>query len=145
MTKSLCFSGVYKSTSKETPIKISNSVTTPTTTYLNCIFEETSGCMFRHEIAPVCKDSDKCKFKQCQYSHAVNEERSDESNIEAKEVFSDEEKKCGKCEYCNEIVDHTQHNLQECSKCDFNSKYWAVYNIHWQKTPDHIFSIDELR
>ena len=112
---------------------------------LNCIFEETSGCMFRHEIAPVCKDSDKCKFKKCQYSHAVDEEHSDESNIEAEEVFSDEENTCGKCEYCNEIVDHTQHNLQECSKCDFNSKCWAEYNIHWQKTPDHIFSIDELR
>ena len=68
---------------------------------LNCIFEETSGCMFRHEIAPVCKDSDKCKFKKCQFSHAVNEEHSDESNFEAEEFSS---------------------NLQEYSKCDFNSK-----------------------
>ena len=44
-----------------------------------------------------------------------------------------------------EIVDHDQHNLQECSQCEFASKCWAEYNLHWRKTPDHIFSVDQLR
>ena len=56
-----------------------------------------------------------------------------------------DEDACDKCSFCYEIVDHDEHNLQECSKCDFKSKCWAEYNLQWRKTPDHIFSIAELK
>jgi hypothetical protein len=36
---------------------------------INCIFEETSGCMFRHEAAPPCTNLEKCNYKKCQFSH----------------------------------------------------------------------------
>ena len=43
----------------------------------NCIFEETSGCMFRHETSPICKDLKKCKFTKCQFTHTSDEHHSD--------------------------------------------------------------------
>ena len=111
----------------------------------NCIFEETSGCMFRHETAPQCKDLEKCKFRKCQFSltvHDVIEENSDESDGEIEQDVSNDDKKCA---YCNEIADHSKANLQNCSKCELNSTCWAEYNKKWNETPDHIFSTAELR
>ena len=54
-----------------------------------CIFEETSGCMFRHEIAPQCKNTNKCYYKKCQFSH--NSDNFNESTFEVEEDESKEE------------------------------------------------------
>ena len=111
----------------------------------NCIFEETSGCMFRHEAAPLCKELDKCKFKKCQFSHSIDvsfEEQCSVSDEEAENEVLDEN---NEFVHCNELVDHSQHNLQECSNCDFSSKCWAECNKHWQDTSYHIFSTAQLR
>ena len=74
--------------------------------------------------------------------HDVIEENSDESDGEIEYDVSNDDKKCA---YCNEIVDHSKANLQNCSKCELNSTCWAEYNKHWNETPDHIFSTAELR
>ena len=111
----------------------------------NCIFEETSGCMFRHETAPQCKDLEKCKFRKCQFSHIVhdvNEENAEESD---KEIESDDANDEKACAFCNEIVDHSKNSLKTCSNCDFTTKCSAEDNKHWNETPDHIFSTVELR
>ena len=118
---------------------MSNSVTFITTIVLVFLKKQVGA-------NPLCRDLDKCKFKKCQFSHTsyeATENYSGESNAEGEEVIDDNA--CTKCAHCNEVVDHDQHNLQECSKCEFSSKCWAEYNAHWQKTPDHIFSVDELR
>ena len=40
-----------------------------TITNLFIYFEEIAGCMFKHEAAPLCKKSNKCKVLKCQFSH----------------------------------------------------------------------------
>jgi hypothetical protein len=117
---------------------------------VNCIFEETSGCMFRHEAAPPCKNLETCKYKKCQFSHTVNTDSVEHfsksaQNEEVEEETSTDKIECEKCEYCNEIVDHSEHHLRTCSNCDFTSKCWAEDNKHWNETPDHVFSTAELR
>ena len=112
-----------------------------------CKFEELSGCMFRHELAPICKKSKNCRIKKCQFSHDLN--NVDNETDSDTETF-DNEADPSDCETCkvafpNEKVKHTIENLQECSVCDFNTKCWMEYNTHWSKTPNHCFSIDELR
>ena len=47
-----------------------------------CKFEEVSGCMFRHEHAPVCKYLNKCKHTKCQFSHTTND-GDDESDYDS--------------------------------------------------------------
>ena len=62
-----------------------------------CKFEEVSGCMFKHEHAPLCQNSDACKIYKCQFSHseAVDEESnsdSDDDNIDDKSDETDKTK-----------------------------------------------------
>ena len=117
---------------------------------INCFYEETSGCMFRHETAPTCKNLETCKYEKCQFSHTNNADcvedfgKSDQIE-EVEEETSTDDNKYKKCEFCNEIVDHSQHHLRTCSNCDFTSKCWAEDNKHWNETPDHNFSVEELR
>ena len=69
----------------------------------NCIFEETSGCMFGHETAPQCNFFEKCKFRKCQFSHIVhdvNEENAEESD---KEIESDDANDEKACAFCNSL------------------------------------------
>ena len=50
-----------------------------------CKFEEVSGCMFRHEHAPPCKNPETCKIYKCQFAHfvqVVDESDSDSDNNE---------------------------------------------------------------
>ena len=44
--------------------------------------------------------------------------------------------------FCNELVNHSKHNLKTCSNCDFSTKCWAE---DWNETPAHIFSTADLR
>ena len=46
------------------------------------------------------------------------------------DVELNDEDACDKCSFCNEIVDHDEHNLQECCNCDFKSMCWAEYKLH---------------
>ena len=108
----------------------------------------TRTCSQKCKILSLFQQFEKCKFQKCQFSHNGYENienNSDESNNEAKEVVISDKTTYEKCAHCNEIVDHEQHNLQECSQCEFASKCWGEYNLHWRKTPDHIFSVDQLR
>jgi hypothetical protein len=42
-------------------------------------FEEISSCMFRHELAPLCKHLETCKIMKCQFSHKLNDDTSNAS------------------------------------------------------------------
>ena len=117
---------------------------------VKCIFEETSGCMFRHEAAPPCNNLEKCKYKKCQFSHTIYSDTEknlseNSKNEEVQEETSNDDNECGKCAFCDEMVDHSKHNLRTCSNCDFTTKCWAEDNKHWNETPDHNFSAEELR
>ena len=103
--------------------------------------------MFRHEAAPLCQNLGKCKFKKCQFSHNNNndnEENVSDINEEVDDEVTNDNDACVISVYCNELVDHSEHNLQECSKCDLTSKVWAEYNKYWNITHDHIFSTKGL-
>ena len=111
----------------------------------NCIFEETIGCMFRHEISPICKDLKKCKFTKCQFTHTSDEHHSGEiDDVDVEETVHDipEEEKC---KFCEKYTKHSSDEIQNCSECEFETKCWAEYNKHWREAPDHIFSKEELR
>ena len=121
---------------------------------MNCIYEETSGCMFRHEAAPACKNLNNCKYKKCQFSHNDDEEVENDTeknfsegsqNEEVVEETSHIDNENEKCAFCNEIVDHSKHHIRTCTNCDFTTKCWAADNKHWNETPEHNFSTAELR
>ena len=82
-----------------------------------CNFEEIAGCMFKHEAAPLCKNSNKCKVSKCQFSHTSHDKekhyaQSDDDNelIEEDDNQEDdliEEPDCGNCKVINNFVKHT--------------------------------------
>ena len=72
-----------------------------------CNFEEVSGCMFRHEHAPLCKFLDKCKHTKCQFSHTAND-GDDESDSDSDMVDNGIEiSENLDCESANDIDDDT--------------------------------------
>ena len=103
--------------------------------------------MFKHTKAPLCKRSNRCKLKLCQFTHesdaevATAETDDKESNLEEEEV---DDENCTNFVHCGAKAKHTDDNIQNCSECDFNTKCWQEYNVHWQRTPGHIFSTVEL-
>ena len=116
-----------------------------------CSYEEL-GCMFKHTQAPLCNRSNRCQTKLCQFRHNsdIEMEASNEhpEDTDDKESNSEEENNVQNCKnftHCGAKQNHPNDNIQNCSECDFNTKCWHEYNVHWQKTPGHIFSTDELR
>ena len=119
-----------------------------------CSYEEL-GCMFRHNQAPICNRSNRCKNKLCQFRHeteteAVMNDASGEQSAKTddKEHNSEKETDVENCKnfvHCGAKANHPNDNIQHCPECDFNTKCWMENNIHWQKTPGHIFSTEELR
>ena len=108
--------------------------------------------MFKHTQAPLCKQSNRCKTKLCQFRHesdpevAAFDEHSTENND--KERISEEEDDNENCKnfiHCGAKAKHPDDNVQNCSECDFNTKCWQGYNVHWRGTSGHIFSTEELR
>ena len=120
-----------------------------------CIYEETSGCMFRHETAPSCKDLSKCKFTKCQYSHVITEQPTadiyDEVEDEHEKGMADEVKnvgnlKCAKCTfYTGEELYHTNDPIKECTQCDYETKCQVAYDEHWASTPGHVFPSERVK
>ena len=119
-----------------------------------CSYEEL-GCMFRHNQAPICNRSNRCKNKLCQFRHeteteAVMNDASGEQSAKTddKEHNSEDETDVENCKnfvHCGAKANHPNDNIHYCPECNCNTKCWMENNIHWQKTPGHIFSTEELR
>ena len=111
--------------------------------------------MFKHEAAPLFKNSNQCKVSKCQFSHTSHDKEKhyaqSDDDIELIEEDDDheddliEEPDCGNCKVINNFVKHTNDEYQHCSACEFKTKCWMEYNTHWQKTPGHTFSSEELK
>ena len=89
----------------------------------------------------------KLRKMQVQFSHTAyndTEEHFNESpqNEEVEKETSNDDNEFEKRFFCNELVNHSKHNLKTCSNCDFSTKCWAE---DWNETPAHIFSTADLR
>ena len=107
--------------------------------------------MFRHEVAPACTNLT-CKITKCQFTHTVVDKdditAQTNNHLDDKEDNLDDEKDIANCKqfiHCGAKENHPNDNIQHCSECDFNSKCFQEYKIHWQRTPDYIFSTEQLR
>ena len=99
-----------------------------------CKFEEISGCMFKHENAPVCKNLKNCRIKKCQFSHNLINDKEADSSLETVDNLTD----TSDCEMCSHtmhnervVVNHKNENFQQCSECSYKTKCWTEYNTHW--------------
>ena len=93
-----------------------------------CKFEEVSGCMFRHDVAPLCQKRN-CRFPKCQFSHTKKNDNESYSAIENVDEDDNESDSDSDKEYTleNEIdqpettTKEFQTNLFRCDYglCDF--------------------------
>ena len=90
-----------------------------------CQFEEI-GCMYKHEVAPICKTQSQCKVKFCQYKHRYVCDRCDFTT----ESYLDFEYHQSKAHAILENTASEKPDIFKCNECEFVSKSMVGVKIH---------------